>query len=63
MKKLKETIISEYRYDTEKEREYHIEAMKNLGFECDGQIKKSDDDLMKKDREYYWFARFFKYMV
>lgn len=61
MKRLKTTTIIEYKYDTEEERSKHIIDMQELGYECDGQFKRSDDNLMKENREYYWIGRFYKY--
>lgn len=62
MKKLLKMVIYEYKYDTEEERNSHVAYMESQGYECTGQVKRSDDDLMKKEREYYWFARFQKLM-
>ena len=61
MKKILRKIVEEYRYDSKEERELHIEEMIKKGFEVDGQVRRSDDPLLKKDREYYWFAHFWKY--
>lgn len=62
MKKLLEMVIHEYRYGSKEERSSHVEYMESQGYECTGQVKRSDDDLMKREREYYWFARFQKLM-
>ena len=61
MKKILRKIVEEYRYDSKEERELHIEEMIKKGFEVDGQVRRSDDSLWKDDREYYWFAHFWKY--
>ena len=61
MKKILRKIVEEYRYDSKEERELHIEEMIKKGFEVDGQVRRSDDPLWKDDREYYWFAHFWKY--
>ncbi|MDM0587734.1 hypothetical protein QTH25_13235 [Clostridium perfringens] len=58
--KLLETIIMEFKYDSEEERTLHVETMEDLGWICDGQIRRSDDSLGMKNREWYWFARFQK---
>lgn len=60
MEKLSETKIIEYKYKTEDERGQHVEQMESQGFECSGQVRRSDDSLMSNDREYYWYAKFFK---
>jgi hypothetical protein len=60
MRKLSEVKIIEYKYDSEEEREQHVKFMKLQGFECGGQVKKSDDSLMSNNREYYWYTKFFK---
>lgn len=60
MNKISETKIVEYKYDSEKEREEHVKEMESLGFECSGQIRKSDDNIMCNDRNYYWYGKFFK---
>lgn len=62
MKQLLKMVIYEYKYETEEERNLHVKYMEEQGYECTGQVKRSDDDLTKKDREYYWFARFQKLM-
>lgn len=49
------TII-EYKYDSEEEREQHVKWMESQGFECSGQIRKSDDSLLDENRKYYWFG-------
>lgn len=60
MEKLSETKIIEYKYKTEDERGQHVEQMESQGFKCSGQVRRSDDSLMSNDREYYWYAKFFK---
>lgn len=62
MKMLQEMVIREYKYESEEERNLHVSYMESQGYECSGQIKKSDDDIMKKDREYYFYGRFQKYL-
>ena len=61
MKKILRKIVEEYRYDSKEERDSHVEEMIKKGFEVDGQVRRSDDPLWKDDREYYWFAHFWKY--
>lgn len=60
MKQLTKTIACEYSYDTELEREEHVKYMESQGFECTGQVRRSDDPIMKNDRKYYWYAKFYK---
>lgn len=62
MQKLKELKVYEYKYDTEEERNEHVKIMEERGYECSGQVKRSDDSLLKANREYYWFAYFSKYI-
>ena len=40
---------------------FDVKEMIKKGFEVDGQVRRSDDPLWKDDREYYWFAHFWKY--
>ncbi|MFH0334710.1 hypothetical protein ACSXEK_16085 (plasmid) [Clostridium perfringens] len=59
--KLLETVIKEFKYESEEDRKLHVEEMEKEGWICDGQVRKSDDPLsLNKEREYYWFARFSK---
>ncbi len=60
MQQLSTITICEYKYDSEEERENHVKDMESQGFECSGQVRKSDDSLMLKERNYYWYAKFFK---
>lgn len=60
MEQLSKTVICEYKYDSEGEREQHIKYMESQGFECSGQIRRSDDSLMNEERNYYWYAKFCK---
>lgn len=60
MKQLRKTITYEYSYETESEREEHVKYMESQGYECTGQVRKSDDPIMKEDRCYYWYAKFYK---
>ena len=53
MKKILRKIVEEYRYDSKEERELHIEEMIKKGFEVSDQIRRSDDSLLKDNREYY----------
>ena len=62
MEKLLELKTYEYKYDSQEEREKHVKYMKEQGYECSEQVRRSDDSLMKDDRKYYWFAHFYKYM-
>lgn len=62
MVRLTKKMVEEYKYDSEEERTNHIIEMEKLGFECDGQARKTDDNLMvNREPEYYWFGRFYKY--
>ncbi|MED3832950.1 hypothetical protein [Peribacillus frigoritolerans] len=61
MKKLSKTEIIRYKYDTEEERDMHVKYMEHLGYECTGQVRKSDDSLMDENREYYWYGEFVQY--
>ena len=61
MKQLLNQLVYEYKYDSKEERDKHVEFMKKRGFEVSDQVKRSDDSLLKDDREYYWFAHFWKY--
>ncbi|MBN6887274.1 hypothetical protein ACUXCC_002290 [Cytobacillus horneckiae] len=56
MEKISEMTIIEYKYDSEEEREQHVKWMESQGFECSGQIRKSDDSLLDESRKYYWFG-------
>ena len=60
MQQLLKLIIEEYKYDSEEERNNHVVDMEKQGYECSGQTHRSDDSLMKPNREYYWFAKFSK---
>jgi hypothetical protein len=60
MKQLSKVSILEYKYESEEERENHVNYMKSQGWECSGQVRKSDDSLMDKERVYYWYGRFLK---
>lgn len=62
MKKISERITLEFEYDTETERAEHVLIMEKDGFVCDGQIRKSlHNDMLNSNKEYVWFARFYKY--
>ena len=61
MKKILRKIVEEYRYDSKEERDSHVEEMIKKGFEVSDQIRRSDDSLLKDNREYYWFGHFWKY--
>jgi hypothetical protein len=63
MKKISTTQIIKYRYDSEEERKMHVKYMEYLGYECTGQVKKSDDSLMSDNREYYWYGEFIQHFV
>ena len=59
--KLLETVIKEFKYESEEDRKLHVKEMEKEGWICDGQVRKSDDPIsLYKEREYYWFARFQK---
>lgn len=52
MEKLLELKTYEYKYDSQEEREKHVKYMKEQGYECSEQVRRSDDSLMKDDRKY-----------
>jgi len=60
VEKLSGTLIYEFKYDSEEERERHVKNMEDMGFECTGQVKKSDDSLFNANRKHYWYAKFYK---
>lgn len=60
MEQISKTIIVEYKYDTEEERKRHVEHMESQGYEWSGQVQKSDDHIMAKERNYYWYGKFYK---
>ena len=61
MKRLVKTIIEEYKYESEDEREEHVKEMESKGYYCTGQCKRSDDSLhYQHDRKYYWYGKFIK---
>lgn len=61
MKKLSKCIIEEYMYSSEDERTVHVECMERQGYECTGQLRRTDEPLSSKNAEYYWYAKFIKY--
>lgn len=64
MERLSQVTILRYKYETEEEREQHVKYMEYLGYECTGQVKKSDDSLMDSNPKFYWYGEFirnFKY--
>lgn len=60
MEKVSELKILEFRYDSKEEREQHVGWMESQGFECNGQVKKSNGSLWNKKRESYWYGHFSK---
>jgi hypothetical protein len=60
MQQISKITILEYKYDSEEEREEHVKYMESQGYECSGQIRKSDGSLMNKDRAWYWYGQFSK---
>lgn len=60
MEKISEFKVLEFKYDSKEEREDHIKLMESYGFECTGQVKKSDDSLFVGNRVYYWYGKFIK---
>lgn len=60
MEKLSEVTTLEFKYDSSEEREQHVHFMENIGYECSGQVRRSDDSLMNDNRNYYWYAHFTK---
>lgn len=62
MEKLNGVLIYEFKYDSEDERNRHVKNMEEMGFECTGQIKKSDS-LLHEIPSYYWYGKFIKYGI
>lgn len=60
MEQISGTLTYEFKYDSEEERETHVKNMTDMGFECTGQVKRSDDSLLSEARNYYWYAMFIK---
>jgi hypothetical protein len=60
MEKLSEITTLEFKYDSEAERQEHVNFMVGLGYRCSGQVRRSDDSLMDENRNYYWYAHFSK---
>jgi hypothetical protein len=54
------TLTYEFKYESKEEREKHVADMEKMGFECTGQVKRSDDSLLSEARNYYWYAMFIK---
>lgn len=54
------TIIEEYFYDTEEEREEHIKLMEQNGWECTGQVR-YDVNKSFDNPDYRWYGQYFKY--
>jgi len=61
MKKLSQTEILRYTYESEQEREEHIKRMESKGYECTGQKKISFDSLLSDNRNYHWYGEFIKH--
>lgn len=55
------TIIEEYFYDTEEEREDHVKIMEKDGWECSGQVRKDVSGSYYKPSDYRWYGKYFKY--
>lgn len=60
MEKISDIQILEFKYDSEEERSKHVELMESSGYECSGQVRRSDDSMMSSNRDYYWYAQFSK---
>lgn len=60
MEKISDIQILEFKYDSEEERSKHVELMESRGYECSGQLKRSDDSIMSRSMNYYWYAKFSK---
>lgn len=58
MDKLSETRVLRYRYKSREERELHVKYMEYLGYECTGQVRKTDNSLMDENKDYYWYGEF-----
>jgi hypothetical protein len=55
------TIIEEYFYDTEEEREEHVAKMEKDAWECSGQVRRNLSKSFNKPSEWRWYGKFFKY--
>ena len=55
------TIIEEYFYDTEEEREDHVSKMGKDGWECSGQVRRNLTESFYKPSEWRWYGKYFKY--
>ena len=58
MEKISEQIIKKFKYKSKEEREKHVKEMEAQGFECTGQVKKTDSF----GEEPYWYGEFSKYV-
>lgn len=58
MERISKSMILKYKYESKEEREQHIKYMENLGYECTGQVKRTDDDLSNPNPNYYWYGEF-----
>jgi len=60
MQKFSEVTIIQYIYDSEEERNEHIEKMKKHGWEVSPQIK---IDFIDNPNKYYWYGKFFRKII
>ena len=51
--------VKQYHYDSEEERENHLEEMRKNGYHNSGQVK--DNISTMSDPHYVWFGSYFKY--
>jgi hypothetical protein len=61
VKQLSQTEILRYTYESESEREKHVERMELKGYECTGQKKISFNSLFDSNKEYHWYGEFVKH--
>lgn len=58
MERISKTTILRFKYNSEEERANHVAYMEGLGYECTGQVRRSDDSYWDIDRYYYWYGEF-----
>lgn len=61
MEKISEYVTIEYKYDSKEEREKHVKDMESQGYDCSGQVRKTDGSTWTGNAETYWYAKFGKY--
>ncbi len=60
MEKISDIQILEFKYESREERGKHVKLMESNGYECSGQVERSNDPIMSNNRNYYWYAKFSK---